>query len=125
MEVYDPKIATVDNGVIQGLKPGKTTIIAKVGDDTLKCKIKVKRKTLKISQNEATLYTGEEGQYGIENAYPDIKWETSNANVVTVADGHIWAINPGKATIKATSNGQTVKSKVTVKKRTQRLIRLR
>ena len=25
----DPKIATVDNGVIQGLKPGKTTIIAK------------------------------------------------------------------------------------------------
>ena len=113
----DPKIATVDNGVIQGLKPGKTTIIAKVGDDTLKCKIKVKRKTLKISQNEATLYTGEEGQYGIENAYPDIKWETSNANVVTVADGHIWAINPGKATIKATSNGQTVKSKVTVKKR--------
>ena len=117
----DPKIATVDNGVIQGLKPGKTTIIAKVGDDTLKCKIKVKRKTLKISQNEATLYTGEEGQYGIENAYPDIKWETSNANVVTVADGHIWAINPGKATIKATSNGQTVKSKVTVKKRTQRL----
>ena len=47
----DPKIATVDNGVIQGLKPGKTTIIPKVGDDTLKCKIKVKRKTLKISQN--------------------------------------------------------------------------
>ena len=40
---------------------------------------------------------------------------------MTVADGHIWAINPGKATIKATSNGQTVKSKVTVKKRTQRL----
>ena len=38
----DPKIATVDNGVIQGLKPGKTTIIAKVGDDTLKCKIKSK-----------------------------------------------------------------------------------
>ncbi|WP_295091570.1 Ig-like domain-containing protein [uncultured Catenibacterium sp.] len=117
----DPKIATVENGVIQGLKPGTTTISAKVGDDTLKCKVKVKRKKLKISQNEATLYTGEEGQYGIENAYPDIKWETSNANVVTVADGHIWAINPGKATIKATSNGQTVKSKVTVKKRVPRL----
>lgn len=117
----DPKIATVENGVIQGLKPGTTTISAKVGDDTLKCKVKVKRKKLKISQNEATLYTGEEGQYGIENAYTDIKWETSNANVVTVADGHIWAINPGKATIKATSNGQTVKSKVTVKKRVPRL----
>lgn len=117
----DPKIATVENGVIQVLKPGTTTISAKVGDDTLKCKVKVKRKKLKISQNEATLYTGEEGQYGIENAYPDIKWETSNANVVTVADGHIWAINPGKATIKATSNGQTVKSKVTVKKRVPRL----
>ena len=117
----DPKIATVDNGVIQGLKPGKTTIIAKVGDDTLKCKIKVKRKTLKISQNEATLYTGEEGQYGIENAYPDIKWETSNAAVATVANGHIWTMSPGKATLKATSNGQTVKCVVTVKKRVPRL----
>lgn len=117
----NPKIATVENGVIKGLKPGTTTICAKVGDDTLKCKVKVKRKTLKISHKEATFYTGDEGQLGIENAYPDIKWETSNAAVATVANGHIWAIGPGKATLKATSNGQTVQCKVTVKKRVPRL----
>ena len=81
----DPKIATVENGVIQGLKPGTTTISAKVGDDTLECKVKVKRKTFKISHKEATFYVGDEGQLGIENAYPDIKWETSNAAVATVA----------------------------------------
>lgn len=117
----DPKIATVENGVIQGLKPGKTTISAKVGDDTLECKVKVKRKTFKISHKEATFYVGDEGQLGIENAYPDIKWETSNAAVATVANGHIWTMSPGKATLKATSNGQTVKCVVTVKKRVPRL----
>ena len=117
----DPKIATVENGVIQGLKPGTTTISAKVGDDTLECKVKVKRKTLKISHKEATFYVGDEGQLGIENAYPDIKWETSNAAVATVANGHIWTMSPGKATLKATSNGQTVKCVVTVKKRVPRL----
>lgn len=117
----DPKIATVENGVIQGLKPGTTTISAKVGDDTLKCKVKVKRKTFKISHKEATFYVGDEGQVGIENAYPDIKWETSNAAVATVANGHIWTMSPGKATLKATSNGQTVKCVVTVKKRVPRL----
>ena len=117
----DPKIATVENGVIQGLKPGTTTISAKVGDDTLECKVKVKRKTFKISRKEATFYVGDEGQLGIENAYPDIKWETSNAAVATVANGHIWTMSPGKATLKATSNGQTVKCVVTVKKRVPRL----
>lgn len=117
----DPKIATVENGVIQGLKPGTTTISAKVGDDTLECKVKVKRKTFKISHKEATFYVGDEGQLGIENAYPDIKWETSNAAVATVASGHIWTMSPGKATLKATSNGQTVKCVVTVKKRVPRL----
>lgn len=117
----DSKIATVENGVIQGLKPGTTTISAKVGDDTLKCKVKVKRKTFKISHKEATFYVGDEGQLGIENAYPDIKWETSNAAVATVANGHIWTMSPGKATLKATSNGQTVKCVVTVKKRVPRL----
>lgn len=117
----DPKIATVENGVIQGLKPGTTTISAKVGDDTLECKVKVKRKTFKISHKEATFYVGDEGQLGIENAYPDIKWETSNAAVATVANGHIWTPSPGKATLKATSNGQTVKCVVTVKKRVPRL----
>ena len=117
----DPKIATVENGVIQGLKPGTATISAKVGDDTLECKVKVKRKTFKISHKEATFYVGDEGQLGIENAYPDIKWETSNAAVATVANGHIWTMSPGKATLKATSNGQTVKCVVTVKKRVPRL----
>lgn len=117
----DPKIATVENGVIQGLKPGTTTISAKVGDDTLECKVKVKRKTFKISHKEATFYVGDEGQLGIENAYPDIKWETSNAAVATVANGHIWTMGSGKATLKATSNGQTVKCVVTVKKRVPRL----
>lgn len=117
----DPKIATVENGVIQGLKPGTTTISAKVGDDTLECKVKVKRKTFKISHKEATFYVGDEGQLGIENAYPDIKWETSNAAVATVANGHIWTMSPGKATLKATSNGQTLKCVVTVKKRVPRL----
>lgn len=117
----DPKIATVENGVIQGLKPGTTTISAKVGDDTLECKVKVKRKTFKISHKEATFYVGDEGQLGIENAYPDIKWETSNAAVATVANGHIWTMSPGKATLKATNNGQTVKCVVTVKKRVPRL----
>lgn len=117
----DPKIATVENGVIQGLKPGTTTISAKVGDDTLECKVKVKRKTFKISHKEATFYVGDEGQLGIENAYPDIKWETSNAAVATVTNGHIWTMSPGKATLKATSNGQTVKCVVTVKKRVPRL----
>lgn len=117
----DPKIATVENGVIQGLKPGTTTISAKVGDDTLECNVKVKRKTFKISHKEATFYVGDEGQLGIENAYPDIKWETSNAAVATVANGHIWTMSPGKATLKATSNGQTVKCVVTVKKRVPRL----
>lgn len=117
----DTKIATVENGVIQGLKPGTTTISAKVGDDTLECKVKVKRKTFKISHKEATFYVGDEGQLGIENAYPDIKWETSNAAVATVANGHIWTMSPGKAILKATSNGQTVKCVVTVKKRVPRL----
>lgn len=117
----DPKIATVENGVIQGLKPGTTTISAKVGDDTLECKVKVKRKTFKISHKEATFYVGDEGQLGIENAYPDIKWETSNAAVATVTNGHIWTMGSGKATLKATSNGQTVKCVVTVKKRVPRL----
>lgn len=117
----NPKIASVENGVVKGKNPGTTTIIAKVGDDTLKAKVKVARKVLKISHKKASFYTGDEGQLGIENAYPDLKWKTSNAKVATVSEGHIWALHPGETVLSATSNGQTVKCKVSVKKRTTRI----
>ena len=117
----DTSIATVNNGVVKGLKIGETTITAKRGEETASCKVKVIYNSLQIGGNESknvskvnlilnehdteNLYaTVKDNEYKeVSNA--QVKWTSSDSTIVTVDSnsGKIKAIKAGTATITATS----------------------
>ena len=109
-------IVTVDtNGNIKAVAPGTATITAtsKDGNRTATCKITVNAldKTLKgisFDKTELTMSVGKTEQitvsYNPNNANnKNITWRSTNSNVVSVENGVITALKPGKAAIKATS----------------------
>lgn len=128
----DTSIATVNNGVVKGLKIGETTITAKRGEETASCKVKVIYNSLQIGGNESknvskvnlilnehdteNLYaTVKDNEYKeVSNA--QIKWTSSDSTIVTVDSnsGKIKAVKAGTATITATAAGVTDSCEVTV-----------
>ena len=128
----DTSIATVNNGVVKGLKIGETTITAKRGEETASCKVKVIYNSLQIGGNESknvskvnlilnehdteNLYaTVKDNEYKeVSNA--QVKWTSSDSTIVTVDSnsGKIKAVKAGTATITATAAGVTDSCEVTV-----------
>ncbi len=112
-------VASIDGyGVITANSAGNCTITVKAGKATAKCKIKVKKPTISISQTAVTLENGARKQLGAKiSTGNNIKWTSSKSSVCTVEDdGLITAIKPGTAYIKASADGVSTKCKVTVKK---------
>lgn len=128
----DTSIATVNNGVVKGLKIGETTITAKRGEETASCKVKVIYNSLQIGGNESknvskvnlilnehdteNLYaTVKDNEYKeVSNA--QVKWTSSDSTIVTVDSnsGKIKALKAGTANITATAAGVTDSCEVTV-----------
>lgn len=118
----DPAVAAVtEEGIVTGIKPGKTVITATAANGVKgECAVTVAEETwVYLSSSEMTLVVGEEKTLTAtvtpENA-PDktVTWTSSDPEVATVEDGKVTGIKEGKAVITASANGKSAECKVTV-----------
>jgi uncharacterized protein YjdB len=122
----DSSIATVDGGMVTGLKAGNTTIIAMVGSVSGSIAVVVNRvpvSAITIAPAAPTLTIGQTLQFiavakdsaGAALANRTVSWTSSNSAVATVTQtGLATALSPGTATIAATSEGKTSTGLLTV-----------
>lgn len=113
------QIAAVDhNGLIKGIKAGKTVITAAANGITAACAITVRGPELTIKRSKETVYLGYPVTLSVK-AYPTAKiaYQSSNKKVATVnAKGKVTGKKAGKAVITVTGNGMKKKCTVTIKK---------
>lgn len=77
------KVATVSSkGIVTAKKKGKTTITAKKGKITYKCKLIVE--TPKLSKKTASLSVGKSYQFKVSGTKQKIKWTSSDSSVVSI-----------------------------------------
>lgn len=124
-------VATVnDTGLITAVAKGEATITAKVGDitDTIKVTVTeavippdpdVEVESVTLNKTEITLEIGGTETLTAtvlpENASDKtVTWETSDANVATVANGVVTAVAKGEATITAKAGEKSATCKVIV-----------
>ncbi len=105
---------------VKGKKAGTTTITAKVGKKSYKCKLTVKNAP-KISKSSISLTKGNSYDLIVTGTSSSPKWSTSNKKVATIKKVsarkyRVTAKSSGTATIKAKVNGKTLKCKVSVPK---------
>ena len=105
---------------VKGKKAGTTTITAKVGKKSYKCKLTVKNAP-KISKSSISLTKGNFYDLTVTGTASSPKWSTSNKKVATIKKVsarkyRVTAKSSGSATIKAKVNGKTLKCKVSVPK---------
>ena len=105
---------------VKGKKAGTTTITAKVGKKSYKCKLTVKNAP-KISKSSISLVKGNSYDLTVTGTASSPKWSTSNKKVATIKKVsarkyRVTAKSSGTATIKAKVNGKTLKCKVSVPK---------
>lgn len=96
-----------DNGLVTGIKPGRTTITAKADASTASCVITVKSPTISINKTTLQLYRGQSEKLSatISSKINPI-WKTSKKNVAIVDEnGTVTALKNGVATITVTADG--------------------
>jgi len=116
----DKKIAKVSSsGVVTAVKAGTTTIIAKVGSKTLKCKVIVEEQT-KVTLNKKNLTLANGKSFTLEatitpKTQKKVVWKSSNTSIISVnKNGKVSAKKAGTATITVTVDGVSASCKVTV-----------
>ena len=121
-------VATVNRGIVIGLKEGTTTITAKTHNGkTATAKVTVMKKVIEpysvsIDKQSATISVGGRvtllasiTPYNATNK--TITWSSSDNSIATVNNGTITGVKAGTVNITAkTSNGKTATTKVTVSK---------
>ena len=124
----DASVATVKNGTITAIKPGKATITAKSDDGgkTATCNVTVVARVYSVEKvaldiTSATFYEGEDltltATISPSNATnKNVTWKSSNTSVATVSNGNVTAVKAGTATITVTTEegGKTATCNVTV-----------
>lgn len=95
------KVATVSSkGIVTAKKKGKTTITAKKGKITHKCKLIVE--TPKLSKKTASLSVGKSYQFKVSGTKQKIKWTSSDSSVVSInSKGKVTAKKAGTVFITA------------------------
>ena len=109
------QVATVDQeGNVKAVGPGKATITVTTADGNYKatCVVTVESEVkvtgIKLDRNTVNMKYGRvielKATIEPENATnKDITWTSNNEEVATVSGGRVYSINPGKATITATT----------------------
>ena len=124
----DPTVASVSEGKVTALKPGKATITVKTDDGgkTATCEVTVNAKVYPVESVSLDLTSAEltEGNEITLTATvkPDnatnkgVSWSSSDPTVASVSEGKVTALKPGKATItvKTDDSGRTATCEVTV-----------
>lgn len=120
------RVAKVNSqGKVTAKKAGAATITVKGSGKNLKCKITVKKPSIKLNKTSAAIYTSGTKtvklKATVKGASAKVTWKSSNRNIATVdSGGKVTAKKAGKVTITAKANGKTAKCKVTVKKLSKR-----
>lgn len=128
----DPAIAQVDDtGMVTGIGAGKTRVVASSSTQEAACTVTVQGivldkdqlegRELKVGDRYEVTYT----LYGPSLQGKDITWTTSDAAVVRVDGGYLYAVSEGTAVVTAKVNGfanYTDSVKVTVKRSTAAVI---
>jgi len=124
----DPSVASVSEGKVTALKPGKATITVKTDDGgrTATCEVTVNAKvypveSVSLDRTSAELTEGDEitlaATVNPDNATnKGVSWKSSDPSVASVSEGKVTALKPGKATItvKTDDGGRTATCEVTV-----------
>ena len=111
------KVATVSKkGVTTIRSKGNTTITATKKGKKFKCKIIVENPSL--SKTLLVLNTGESSKLFVTGTKQNVKWKSSNSNIVLVSSsGEVYGVKEGTAKIKATvGNAKTLVCEVAVRK---------
>lgn len=114
----DDDVATVTDGTVTGVAPGKTTVTAECGEATAACEVTVWQFTI----DPTTKAIPVEGEFTITATVlpadltdKNITWTSSDPTIASVGtDGKVMGLKAGKATISATCNGKTLTCEVTV-----------
>ena len=108
------KVATVSSkGIVTAKKKGKTTITAKKGKITYKCKLIVE--TPKLSKKTASLSVGKSYQFKVSGTKQKIKWTSSDSSVVSInSKGKVTAKKAGTVIIAAKVSTYEFSQSVTV-----------
>ncbi|MEY8516948.1 Ig-like domain-containing protein [Lachnospiraceae bacterium 29-84] len=122
----DPKVATVNSkGQVKPKKKGTTTITATCNGISKKCKVTVKKPSLKLKTKSAVLFEGSAFRPEV-TAKPanSLKWKSSRPKIASVnANGEIVGKKPGTATLTASLLGKKASCKVRVIKDKHKLSR--
>lgn len=112
----DSSVATVNNGVVTGVKPGEAIITAKIGAEQAICKVVVINNFVPItgirfSNNNETILVGSTQKLSVivtpSNASnQSLSYTSSNSNVATVdSEGNVKGITVGEAYITVSAAG--------------------
>ena len=105
-----PEVASVKDGLVTALAPGKATITAACGSVQAQCAVTVAEAVLAqsvvLSKAELKLYTGDTAKLSAEVLPADttdktVTWSSSNQEVATVEGGRITALKAGESEITA------------------------
>ena len=120
------RIATVSkDGVVHGVKHGKTTIVMKSKNETITYTVKVAKKGMVYPK--FTMLTGEhlDIQFSNGTKAKNVKWKTTDKSIATVdKKGKIIAKKKGKIQIKGNDGKKTYVAGISVKKRPKNIIYL-
>ncbi|MGD8192159.1 OmpL47-type beta-barrel domain-containing protein [Brevibacillus ginsengisoli] len=121
-------VLTVEDGKLQAIAPGKTTITVSYGGKDAKLNVEVtdakKVTRLAVNKRNVNLAVGKTQEIKLTAFYQDrskaivtdkAEWQTSNEQIATVKNGVITAVAPGTATIQAKYQEKTIFITVTVK----------
>lgn len=119
-------VATVKDGIVTAIEPGKTTITVKSedGGKTASCEITVLPRaveSISLDKTRVELKTGEEvivtATINPDNASNmNVTWTSDDKNIATVTDGKIVGVNVGNTivTVKTEDGGKTATCNVVV-----------
>ena len=115
-------VATVTDGIVVGVAPGSTEIIAKSGNFTDKCQVTVvvSAKGISLNKTELDFKALNETETLVATLDPEsstgkIEWGSSDANVASVSpEGVVTSVAPGTAEITASCGSVFAKCAVTV-----------
>lgn len=103
-------VAVIDeNGKIEALKPGSTTITATADGTKRTCKVTVKKPKVTLSNTRATLSVGKTMRLTAKvSSHRDVVWKSRKKSVATINDhGLVTAWKKGTARITASVDGVT------------------
>ncbi len=120
----DPSIASVTRkGVVKGIKPGITTVRARVKGRTVKCRVTVLEVPTNITLNKKKLTIYVDDTYKLKAAVTGksgtVSWTCSDTSVLSLTGsgktGTIKGLKPGTCTVTATCRGKKAQCVVRVK----------